>query len=670
MVVSGQTNLTRRLTPPFTASPQSQALMTETLTKAGENLALEATLKLKSILHGNFILLAAFCAALAVSSPSLNAQSSIAESPRPAVDGRAQSVPKDNEIISPSEMPESKSEEAPLKDSLQSDLSSPDTTPQSSPSQSGAAAAAYVLGQRLESNGQFEEALKYFNDAAKADPDYLPITFRRVLLLYRTGKLQEGLKLARTEAKRHADQVSDPEKKEVPRLNSLLAYGYIVQEDYEQAEKFALKAVRGDRDLITNYRVLSEIYFKTNRGDQIIDLFRESTQHPLSTVSLHMRLGEQWYHTIKQNGIIDQSTYGLGMLRIYRHALKIEPRHPVLCYRAGAITQGLGKNKLAAKYFEKGYHNSKRIEDYRERYLSVLLRLNRFERASQVSEDILQQDPSKIDLRRELVNMYRQLHQYDDAIFHLKHITKSAERKFKDFMTLASVYLINKDADNSVATANDGLQAFPKAAPLALIKSIALRSQEKYDLALGALDEAESLGKERQKFLNSQFYFEYAVTYEKAKRYTEAEVMFQKSLKLDPENHEALNYLGYMWAEQDKNLIEAETMVKKALVIKPNSAAYLDSLGWVYYKQGKYQQAVEWLFKAITKEPNDPTLNDHIGDAYFKLGETDLAIAAWKTAFQNAKDPSAIAAKVKDLTGHDLNGRELSEAPATPVTGE
>ncbi|KKU44508.1 MAG: Pyridine nucleotide-disulfide oxidoreductase, partial [Microgenomates group bacterium GW2011_GWA2_46_7] len=58
--------------------------------------------------------------------------------------------------------------------------------------------------------------------------------------------------------------------------------------------------------------------------------------------------------------------------------------------------------------------------------------------------------------------------------------------------------------------------------------------------------------------------------------------------ELGPDNPEALNYLGYIYAEENRNLDEAEQLVKKALDIDPDNGAYLDSLGWVYYKKGVF----------------------------------------------------------------------------------
>ena len=57
-------------------------------------------------------------------------------------------------------------------------------------------------------------------------------------------------------------------------------------------------------------------------------------------------------------------------------------------------------------------------------------------------------------------------------------------------------------------------------------------------------------------------------------------------MELDDENPDALNYLGYMYAEDGIMLDQAQTLIEKALEIDPNNGAYIDSLGWVYFKKG------------------------------------------------------------------------------------
>jgi tetratricopeptide (TPR) repeat protein len=131
--------------------------------------------------------------------------------------------------------------------------------------------------------------------------------------------------------------------------------------------------------------------------------------------------------------------------------------------------------------------------------------------------------------------------------------------------------------------------------------------------------------------------------FERMKKFDESETEFRKVLALNAENHNALNYLGYMLADRNIRLDEASQMIRKALEQDPENAAYLDSLGWVYFRQGKLSEAETALVRAIDRMSKDPTVHDHLGDVYFKLGKTKEAILQWQASLKEFQSPTADA---------------------------
>ena len=98
----------------------------------------------------------------------------------------------------------------------------------------------------------------------------------------------------------------------------------------------------------------------------------------------------------------------------------------------------------------------------------------------------------------------------------------------------------------------------------------------------------------------------------------------------NPNNASALNYYGYMLADQGVRLDEATGFIKRALAEDPNNAAYLDSMGWAYFKENNISEAEDWLRKAVSRESHDPTMLSHLGDVYAKDGKDSLAEAQWE----------------------------------------
>lgn len=135
--------------------------------------------------------------------------------------------------------------------------------------------------------------------------------------------------------------------------------------------------------------------------------------------------------------------------------------------------------------------------------------------------------------------------------------------------------------------------------------------------------------------LTHSFYFQFGSACERAGKIGEAEKLFEKSLKLSPDFAEALNYLGYMWAERGTNLTKAREMIEHAVKLSPTNAAYLDSLGWVLFKQGHPKEALPKIEKAVelNKDP-DATLFDHLGDIHAALNQQEKAREAWKKSLE------------------------------------
>jgi len=153
---------------------------------------------------------------------------------------------------------------------------------------------------------------------------------------------------------------------------------------------------------------------------------------------------------------------------------------------------------------------------------------------------------------------------------------------------------------------------------------------KRWDDAQQALDKAEGFSTKPDD--KEYVYFLRGSSFERQKKYEQAEEWFRKVLALDPQNAMTLNYLGYMLADRGIKLDEALTLIHKAVELDPSNGAYLDSLGWAYYRLGKYDQAEEQLVKASQRIGTDPTVHDHLGDLYQKTGRLKLAAVHWERA--------------------------------------
>ncbi len=147
--------------------------------------------------------------------------------------------------------------------------------------------------------------------------------------------------------------------------------------------------------------------------------------------------------------------------------------------------------------------------------------------------------------------------------------------------------------------------------------------------------------------------FQLAAALERQKKFDEAEAQFEKILETEPDSASALNYLGYMLADQDRRLEESLEYVKRAVAQDPYNGAYLDSLGWVYFKMGELDLAEESLLKAIDSLRLTGVVYDHLGDLYFRKGNREQAIEFWRKALEQDDDElekNEVAQKIERAT--------------------
>ncbi|RYG59679.1 MAG: tetratricopeptide repeat protein [Alphaproteobacteria bacterium] len=144
----------------------------------------------------------------------------------------------------------------------------------------------------------------------------------------------------------------------------------------------------------------------------------------------------------------------------------------------------------------------------------------------------------------------------------------------------------------------------------------------------------DGLGPDATPEARTELLFARGASYERNGEVEKATKDMQEALKLMPTNPQVLNYLGYMWVDNNTNIPQAFEMLQKAHLLAPQDGAITDSLGWAYYKQGDYSTAMVYLLRATEQEPESAEIYDHLGDAYAKLGRKQDARREWQRALE------------------------------------
>jgi tetratricopeptide (TPR) repeat protein len=146
-----------------------------------------------------------------------------------------------------------------------------------------------------------------------------------------------------------------------------------------------------------------------------------------------------------------------------------------------------------------------------------------------------------------------------------------------------------------------------------------------------------------------RWFFMRGIAYERSKQWPLAEADLRMALKLNPDQPQVLNYLGYTWADKGVNLSEALVMLEKAASLAPKDGHIVDSLGWVYFRLGRYEDALRELERALGMLPAEAVINEHMGDVFWKLGRRREAVFKWAQARDLNPEPDELARIVRKL---------------------
>lgn len=122
--------------------------------------------------------------------------------------------------------------------------------------------------------------------------------------------------------------------------------------------------------------------------------------------------------------------------------------------------------------------------------------------------------------------------------------------------------------------------------------------------------------------------YEQAMLAEKLNRLEDMERWLRELIRQQPDEHHALNALGYALADRNLRLDEAQQLIAQALEMVPGDPFVTDSMGWVLYRKGQLREALVLLQDAWDSRA-DVEIAAHLGEVLWQLGERVQAREVW-----------------------------------------
>ena len=230
-----------------------------------------------------------------------------------------------------------------------------------------------------------------------------------------------------------------------------------------------------------------------------------------------------------------------------------------------------------------------------------------------------------------------------DSIFNI--LIDAGDDNFGTLFYSGRIAMINNNYSRAAERFNEALLYVDSIPEIWLDLGAAYRFQDSIEVALTVFD--SGLTYMVSPGDSTTLMFGKAVTLERNGQFEEASGIFEKIIELSPDNDQALNYLGYMLAEEGVRLEYARGLIRRALDIEPENGAYLDSYGWVLHKLGDYREALEYLLRAYELMPDDPVIVEHIGYVYEALGDMAKANEFWKAALDLDPENESLKEKLE-----------------------
>ena len=483
----------------------------------------------------------------------------------------------------------------------------------------------YINGLMADEMGDYSTAVAAFAKALNYYPGSYQISYSLAEAYARIGEPEKALDVLKKTYPRSAD------------VYRLSAACFRMLDDIDNFHKAYRNVVRLDTTDAEAYSMLASLYLRANDLDSAVWAYESLARTGLGDYRVWNQLGRLYTEKGETNKALDA----------YRKSLEFDnsPENLSAVVSLADIYQKTNRSDSAASLLEDVVKTDTANTVMLNWLVSHFTEDGKFDRALPYAIDLVAEQPDNVAQKRRLGMIYFYVDSLDRADTIFSGLVSAGDTYDLDhhFLGLIAVRRGNqeraRDEFLKVTEMADTLASGWANLGLAYRK---LKQPDKeietYRTGLSRV-RSDDEGRVELMFLLGGA--------QEQNGYTDDAIeTFEKLLKLSPDYHPALNYLGYMLADKNERLDYALKLISKAVDLSPENAAYLDSYGWIYYRLGKFDKAVSYLNRAAALD-SDPVIFDHLGDAYRAVGKADRAREWWQKALDLKPDDVAIREKLE-----------------------
>jgi tetratricopeptide (TPR) repeat protein len=524
---------------------------------------------------------------------------------------------------------------------------------------SGTAAYHYALSVLLKQDGDTAGAVSEMQKALVAHPESAYLTAEMVSLYIANNEVDRALALGEEAMVSHPDDTQ---------LRSMMGGLYFHLREYDRAIDEYRTVVKQDPQNLVAYLYLGTVYALQKKYGESEAAFRQLLAEDPDNL-----MGN--YYFAKVLADMDRAEESEAL---FKKVLVDRPDFEVARIDLAQLYERTGEFEQAIGIFRDLLALNPARSNLRLKIADLLIKMKDYPAAENEFLDVLQYEPDHREARTALGLMYYDMKKFDLAAAEFTTLLSRDVTDDRIRYLLASTLEKSGDGTRAVSLFLKVSPSFELYANAQIQAAMILKDQKNLASAIDVLYEAirqksdqvilylylSSLQEDHKDLAGAEktllgavqlfprdvdVHYALGMIYEKTDRFDESIAAMETVLSIDAEHADALNFIGYSWADRGIRLDEAEDMIIRALSFKPDSGYIIDSLGWVRFKKNQYESALEHLKRANELLPDDPTILEHLGDVHLKIDKRERAKDFYRRAVERDPENRILKQKLDDL---------------------
>lgn len=474
-----------------------------------------------------------------------------------------------------------------------------------------------LLGNIYYEQGNFTEAVKYYDRALNIDKNNSALLYNMAVALLKKGDYFPGLEYLKKAAE--ADSIGEIAYKSYSRLGA----EFIENSNFPLAEKYLKQAVAlrpGEPSARYN---LAVAYLRQNKNSEALKELEESEKLSRGDPDILERIGDSY---------LSLNDYD-SSLRSFNKVLESRGRNVKILSRIGEI------------YYRKGD----------------------LDRAYDAYSKVVNLEPGTENARIAYLNMGNIL---DDALKHdeaVKAYESALAIKSNDDLAYYNMGIAYKHADKPALAINSWKKS-AELNPANIKPRIAIAD---YYNERGYPDLAE---KEYQEILyrwpdNQEAAFKTGTIYHRQKNYRDAAKAYKRVTEIDPSTDMARKaYINMAMISSIEDTSEASLnnsmeILRKALIMEPANPDALLAMGIIYAKREMHEKAIDTFYQVIRATRDSSIISEsynNIGKSYYQQKEYKKAIEAFSRGIE--ENPTSEELRINRKTAAQAYENELANS--------